>query len=515
MNVVYSQIEQEIVTRLADLATANIDVVALPEFQEDFKRPFQNARVTVAYKSSEFGEVKNAFHIVQDEKLQFELIIVCRKLRGASGLHSVTEMVKRKLLGFDPTDCSKMRLIKNGFTDYQTESALWAYSMIFETSYRLVEDGDFETGPQLQQALFEFNEENPSVPPIPFPGTVPNPPIIAYKGDVPYWDGEVWKRLSPGVAGQVLSTNGQGEVPEWVDAESGPAGPQGATGPQGPAGAPGAQGPQGIQGQQGIQGPQGQPGAGIEFQGFVATVFDLPQPSTQGFAYIVQSDDSIWVYDSNGIWVNGGSIQGPQGPQGIQGEQGPAGATGATGATGPQGPTGATGATGPAGDTGPQGPQGLPGDLANGYTTIIKSANQDITGTTGNDTDFVIPVVAGGIYQIKLSLIMSGSNTTADNRVYFQSPSVLFKGVGSLVAWNSAGSAPTVASLRSVSNFSAAAAIGVITADIEECQSVFGEVTYRAATSGTLYLGFGNNVNTAGAISRMWAGSLISYKKIN
>lgn len=154
-------------------------------------------------------------------------------------------------------------------------------------------------------------------------------------------------------------------------------------------------------------------------------------------------------------------------------------------------------------------------DLTNGYTTIIKSANQDYTGTTGNDSDFVISVDAGGIYQIKLSLMISSNNTTADTRVYFQSPSVVFKGVGSLIAWNAAGSTPVTASLRSISNFSSAAAVGQPTANIDEIQSVFGEVTYRMAAAGTLYLGFGNNVNTPGAISRMWAGSSISYKKIN
>ena len=159
-------------------------------------------------------------------------------------------------------------------------------------------------------------------------------------------------------------------------------------------------------------------------------------------------------------------------------------------------------------------PQPFP-TVSNGYTRIVKTSNQDYTGTTGNASDFVIPVDAGGIYQIKLSLILSSNNTTADNRVYFQSPSVLFKGVGSLVAWNAAGSAPTVASLRSVSNFSAAAAVGQLTADLDDVQSVFGEVTYRAASTGTMYLGFGNNVNTPGAISRMWAGSSIEYKKIN
>ena len=512
MNVFYSQIESEIVAHMADFASANIDVVQLPEVQADFERPFLNGRITVAYKSSEFGDVRNTHHIVQDEKLSFELVIVCRKLRGASGLHSVTEMVKRKLLGFAPTDCSKMRLIKYGYTDYDKESALWAYSMIFETTYRLVEEAEYDLGTPLEQALFEYNEEQPAVPATPFPGTVPNPPIISYKGDVAYWDGEVWKRLHPGTAGQVLQTNGQGQVPEWVDAQSGPQGPQGETGPQGPAGSTGPQGPQGIQGQQGIQGPQGQPGAGIEFQGFVATVFDLPQPSTQGFAYIVQSDDSFWIYDSNGIWVNGGSIQGPQGPQGIQGAQGP---QGPQGETGPQGPQGPQGIQGPTGATGATGPQGLSGDLAAGYTTVIKSTNFDVVNNGGtNDPELSFPVVSGGVYHIKFSFIVSGNNTTADNRVYFRTNSATMLGGGGMISLTTA-SATTAFGGRSASNFSAAIVVGQVTANLNDVFVLHGEVSYHLSGNDTITVGLGNNVATEGATSRLWAGSSVSYKKIN
>jgi hypothetical protein len=117
----------------------------------------------------------------------------------------------------------------------------------------------------------------------------------------------------------------------------------------GPQGERGAQGPQGPQG---IQGPQGSTGTGILMKGSVATVGNLPATgNTQGDAYIVQSDDSLQIW--NGVaWISGGSIQGPpgaQGPQGPQGIQGPTGATGATGAAGATGPAGPTGATGAAG----------------------------------------------------------------------------------------------------------------------------------------------------------------------
>ena len=94
----------------------------------------------------------------------------------------------------------------------------------------------------------------------------------------------------------------------------------GADGVQGVQGEQGLAGPEGPQGQQGVQGAAG---LGITFKGQVATEADLPAGAAQGDAYIVQADDSFWVWDgASGSWVNGGSIQGPQGIDGPQGPQG-------------------------------------------------------------------------------------------------------------------------------------------------------------------------------------------------
>lgn len=46
-------------------------------------------------------------------------------------------------------------------------------------------------------------------------GTPPLPtPTI---GDILYWNGERWRRLNPGNAGQILATNGEGYAPAWIN----------------------------------------------------------------------------------------------------------------------------------------------------------------------------------------------------------------------------------------------------------------------------------------------------------
>ena len=197
----------------------------------------------------------------------------------------------------------------------------------------------------------------------------------------------------PGPAGPMGPQGPKGDTGA-ASTVPGPAGPPGATGAQGPKGDPGAAstvpgpagptgpkgdtGAQGAQGPQGVEGPQGVAGTGITMQGSVATSGDLPASgNTQGDAYIVQADDSLWIWDGT-AWVSGGSIQGPPGSQGPQGPQGVAG---------PQGPQGVPGSTGPQGDTGPQGPIGPAGPTGTGAGAATgfsahKSADQTVTSAT-------------------------------------------------------------------------------------------------------------------------------------
>ena len=201
----------------------------------------------------------------------------------------------------------------------------------------------------------------------------------------------------------------------YAPATPGPEGPQGIQGPQG---AQGETGPQGIQGPQGPQGIQGMTGTGITMQGEVPTSANLPPTgNTQGDAYIVQADDSLWIWDGAG-WVTGGSIQGPPGPTGPTGATGATGAQGATGTQGPQGipgSTGAAGATGPTGAQGVAGPQGPTGPAGIGVP-VGGTDNQVLTKTGPGDYDtaWETPAAGGAVGDF---LPLTGGTLTGPLRV--------------------------------------------------------------------------------------------------
>lgn len=85
----------------------------------------------------------------------------------------------------------------------------------------------------------------------------------------------------------------------------------------------------GPKGDAGDLGPTGPAGSGFSFQGSVPTVAALPTPSTQGFAYKVEATDDLHIYNGT-TWVNAGQLRGPKGDQGDQGDEGPQGEAGAS-----------------------------------------------------------------------------------------------------------------------------------------------------------------------------------------
>lgn len=198
--------------------------------------------------------------------------------------------------------------------------------------------------------------------------------------------------------------------PTGVQGPTGVTGPSGSTGPTGPTGVTGSigatgatgpsgpSGPIGVTGSTGPTGPTGPYGPGFTYQGSVATVGDLPTPSTQGYAYTVNSNGHLYVYNGSS-WIDNGPITvGPTGATGVTGPVGATGATGPTGLTGPTGPQGttgvqgATGVTGPSGAVGPSGATGPTGVTGPAGTTGATGA----TGPTGGVTAAVGYKVDGG-----------------------------------------------------------------------------------------------------------------------
>lgn len=112
----YADLEDAIVARLAPLLADDIEVEHIPDNEDDYSRPFENPRVTVAYKGSSFSDevvrgvprTLNTNETVQTEYAEIHVLVRSRLLRGETGVYAVTEEVKKLLFGFMPTDWSRL-----------------------------------------------------------------------------------------------------------------------------------------------------------------------------------------------------------------------------------------------------------------------------------------------------------------------------------------------------------------------------------------------------------------------
>jgi len=151
-----------------------------------------------------------------------------------------------------------------------------------------------------------------------------------------------------------------------------------------------------------------------------------------------------------------------------------------------------------------------------GWTTIVKSANQDVTNnaTMQTDTQLQFSVVAGGHYMCEMDICWSGNNATGDYKFTLGVSSGLMKAYGTFI-----GSDTNAVRLLSTAG-AGSAVVGdqimqVVAADIDFLMSVKIVWYFHASANATFSYRFANSAAAVGRISRTWKGSILRYKRID
>jgi hypothetical protein len=158
-----------------------------------------------------------------------------------------------------------------------------------------------------------------------------------------------------------------------------------------------------------------------------------------------------------------------------------------------------------------------PSTNAEGWSVIVKSANQDVTNsaTLVDDTDLQFSVVAGGHYMIELDVVISSNSTVADYKSGFAVSSGTMKGLG-IVTNNSTGSVAQVANITA----GAAAATNTVGSgtsvnDLDYLLSIKIIYSFTASSNATFKFQFAQNTATLATTARTWKGSILKYKRID
>ena len=154
---------------------------------------------------------------------------------------------------------------------------------------------------------------------------------------------------------------------------------------------------------------------------------------------------------------------------------------------------------------------------AEGWSVIVKSANQDVTnnGIMVDDSELKFSVVAGGRYMIEMDLVISANNTSGDYRNDFFVSSGTMNGQGIQICNTATAAAQVVSINANAGNNTTVTVIGTITADIDMLLSIKIIYSFIASANATFSYRFANAAAAAGRTSRTWKGSILKYKRID
>lgn len=167
----YELLETEIVERLLPFAIAGITVKALPETEAEnssSKNLPTKATFTVIYAGSEYPSLNSTYQVSQTENVFVSILIESTFLRGSLGIYNLISVLKKALLGFKPTDCQKITVVKHhtiGTPEAQKINNMWNYQVIFQTTSVCVEDFEEDLSIILKKITLVDGNENTVIPP--------------------------------------------------------------------------------------------------------------------------------------------------------------------------------------------------------------------------------------------------------------------------------------------------------------------------------------------------------------
>lgn len=149
-------LEKEIASYLAEKLGEGYDIIALPEKQSDYEKPFLKGRLTVAFSGEKPEKPQSTFQVSQHVTQTFTVSVQSRYLDSAPGVWGIGKLcdkVKSYMTGFHPTDGGLMYYVNHEFVRY--ENGVWEHAVDFEARTMRVQDENMEaeTGAPLSSVL--------------------------------------------------------------------------------------------------------------------------------------------------------------------------------------------------------------------------------------------------------------------------------------------------------------------------------------------------------------------------
>lgn len=152
-----------------------------------------------------------------------------------------------------------------------------------------------------------------------------------------------------------------------------------------------------------------------------------------------------------------------------------------------------------------------------GWTTIVKSANQDVTNTITpqDDTALQFSVVAGGHYMIEMIVTYSSNNNAGDYLFDLAVSAGLMKGWGTCIGLSTTNAIQSIVLQASTAADTNNVTLGTPLSDFDGLSQVVINFSFYCDTNATFVYRFANAAASIGRTSRTWKGSILKYKRID
>lgn len=149
-----AEIETALAARIADKLPA-LAAEEFPERPDDYRFSHNLGVALVRYSGTTFHEVRDIGVIFQESQVEFEIVLIMKRLRGGSGLYNYLDAVRLALTGYRIPGTAKFWPVKTA--DPIQEQGIWQCSTTFATIIPAVEVPDDEVLPLLKQLTTSDN----------------------------------------------------------------------------------------------------------------------------------------------------------------------------------------------------------------------------------------------------------------------------------------------------------------------------------------------------------------------
>lgn len=145
----YEKLENDLV---ALFPTEVFSIIPLPDNEADYKPQSPKGMVYVAYDSSDFADTETLSKVVQDEKIKFSFEIHSKTRRGETGVLSIFETIRLKVVGLKLFGYDRMSLVSG--SSLTGGANHWVYYAMFTTNTKISDVQPEDDGNLLKNAEF-------------------------------------------------------------------------------------------------------------------------------------------------------------------------------------------------------------------------------------------------------------------------------------------------------------------------------------------------------------------------